>query len=77
MTAGDLVEWEEFIKLRGPVGERRADYRAALIAFHTHAPYRSEESPDPKLSDFLLWHEDVDATPEDEEEGVDWWLTPS
>lgn len=78
MTAGDLAEWEEFIKLRGPIGDRRADYRAALIAFHAHAPWRSEELPDPQLTDFLLWRDDdATATPEDEEEGVDWWLTPS
>jgi hypothetical protein len=78
MTASDLVEWEEFVKLRGPIGEVRADYRAALIAFHAHAPWRSDEAPEPKLTDFLLWRQDDDAvTTHDLEEGVDWWLTQS
>lgn len=57
MTAEQLVEWQAFIDLEGPIGERRQDIRTAhvvstLANLHGRDP---KTTPDPyRIDDFVL-----------------------
>lgn len=53
MSAGELVEWQAFDAIE-PIGEVRADLRAALIA-STFANVMRGKRPAAPLSDFLLF----------------------
>ena len=54
LTAEQWGEWQAFIQIHGPVGEERADIRAALIASTVANVFRGKRDKVITLKDCLL-----------------------
>lgn len=57
VSSREFEEWRCYERLYGPIGPRREDYHAALIALLIAAANHDPKKPAPKLEDFLLFQE--------------------
>lgn len=63
MSSRELSEWQAYDRLE-PIGDKRGDYQAALVAMVVTSVFGGKSSKAPRLEDFLL---QFDAEPKREQ----------
>lgn len=54
MSASEFMEWQAFERVEGPIGGRRGDLQAAIVAYYTALPnIESHQREDITISDFM------------------------
>lgn len=61
MTSSELTEWMQFERITGPLGRRRADINAAMLAAVIAGVNTPKGARKPTISDFLIDYSRVSA----------------